>query len=48
MTKPKDKKEPLFRRIENGMIFISEYGILVGLPVEVETKSLAEGGIYRR
>jgi hypothetical protein len=45
MTKPQRKKEPVFRKIENGMIFISEDGILVGLPIEVETRASAEGVI---
>jgi hypothetical protein len=45
MTKSQRKKEPVFRKIENGMIFISKDGVLVGLPTEVETKTLAEGGI---
>jgi hypothetical protein len=46
MTKPKKKKkEPTFRKIENGMVFTSENMILVGLPIEVETKGSAGGGI---
>lgn len=45
MTKPQKKREPIFRKIENGMIFISGDEVLVGLPTEVETKTSAEGGI---
>jgi hypothetical protein len=45
MTKPKKKKEPTFRKIENGMIFTSEGSILVGLPTEVETKGSAGGAV---
>ncbi len=39
----KKKKEPTFKKIENGMIFTSEDKIIVGFPTEVETKTSAGG-----
>jgi len=45
MGSKKKKKEPTFRKIENGMIFTSEDKILVGLPTEVETKTSAGGKV---
>ena len=47
MTKPK-KKEPTFRKEENGMIFTSDDYIAIGLPTEVETRTSAGGGISIR
>lgn len=45
MVKPKKKKEPTFRKIENGMIFSSDERIIVGLPTEIETRTEAGGGV---
>lgn len=45
MTESEKKKEPTFRKVENGLIFTSEYGISVGFPTEVEEMTQAEGGV---
>jgi predicted nucleic-acid-binding Zn-ribbon protein len=49
MTKPEEKKEkkkePTFRKQENGMVFTSENMIAVGLPTEIETRTEAGGGV---
>ena len=39
----KKKKEPTFKKIENGLVFTSEDIIAVGFPTEVETKTSAGG-----
>jgi len=41
----KKKKEPTFKKIENGMIFTSEDKIIVGFPTEVETRTTAGGKV---
>jgi hypothetical protein len=45
MVKRKRKKEPTFRKQENGMVFTSENMIAIGLPTEIETRTEAGGGV---
>jgi type II secretory pathway component HofQ len=39
------KKEPTFKKVEEGLVCTAGDVILVGLPTEVERKDSAEGGI---
>jgi hypothetical protein len=39
----KKKKEPTFKKIKDGMVFISENKIIVGFPTEIETETSAGG-----